>query len=484
MSRPHPIEPFRIKAVESIPVTTRQQRAEALIRAGYNTCLLRASDVTIDLFTDSGTNAMSDRQWAALMTGDEAYCGSSSFYRFEAAVREHYGYPHVIPTHQGRAAENILAQCLIRPGHHVPGNMYFPSTLTHLERNGGIFHDVIIDAAHDPAADVPFKGDVDLGKLRRLIEEVGAENIPLFWIHATVNMAGGQPISLGNLAQVRELASQYRIPVILDAARAVENAWFIKQREPGQENRSVAEILRTMCELTDGATMSAKKDSFANIGGWLGVRDPELAERARNLVVVYEGMHTYGGMAGRDMDAIAQGIAESVDENNIGSRIGQVEYLGERLIDAGIPVVRPIGGHAVFLDAAAILSHLRREELPAQTLIAAIYLVCGVRGVERGAVSAGRDPATGQNRYPELELVRLAIPRRTYTQSHMDAVADGVIDVYRQRHEITGGLRFTHEPTSMRFFQARFAPTGSFLANDSAAAAEDGEAVEPLAVQG
>lgn len=463
MSRRHPIEPYRIKAVEPIPVTNRVQREAALVNAGYNACLLRADEVTIDLFTDSGTNAMSDRQWAAMMTGDEAYCGSSSFYQLEAAVGEYYGYPHLIPAHQGRAAENILAQIMIKSGDHVPGNMYFPSTLVHLERNGGVFHDVIIDEAHQPGSTHPFKGNVDVDKLRKVIAEVGAENIPLFWIHATVNMAGGQPISLANLAEVRTIADEHEIPIILDAARAVENAWFIRQREPGQAERPVADILRAICALTDGATMSAKKDSFANIGGWLGLRDPGLADRARQLVVVYEGMHTYGGMAGRDMAAIAQGIAESVGEPSIAARVGQVEYLGETLIDAGVPVVRPIGGHAVFLDAAAILPHVPREQLPAQTLVAAIYLVAGVRGVERGAVSAGRDPVTGQNRIPALELVRLAIPRRTYTQSHMDAVADGIVEVYQQRDQIAGGLRFTHEPAAMRFFQARFEPTAGTL---------------------
>lgn len=464
MTRAYPVEPYRIKAVEPIPVTTREQRAAALARAGYNTCLLRADEVTIDLFTDSGTGAMSTGQWSAMMVGDEAYCGSSSFYRLEDTVARHYGYPHLIPTHQGRAAENILARCLIRPGHHVPGNMYFPSTRAHLELNGGVFHDVIVDEAHDPDADVPFKGNVDLDKLAKVIHEVGAPNIPLLWIHATVNMAGGQPISLANLAAVRELADEHRIPIILDAARAVENAWFIKCREPGQADRSVADILWDLCALTDGATMSAKKDSYANIGGWLGVRDPRLAEAARGLVVLYEGMHTYGGMAGRDMEAIATGIEESVREENIRARVGQVEYLGDRLIDAGLPVVRPIGGHAVYLDAAATLPALPREQLPAQSLIAAIYLESGVRGVERGAVSAGRDPDTGENRYPALELVRLAIPRRTYTRGHLDQVADGIIRVHRRRAEITGGLRFTHEPTAMRFFQARFAPvTGRLL---------------------
>jgi tyrosine phenol-lyase len=456
MTRSYSAEPWRIKTVESIRMTTREERAVALREAGYNPCLLRASDVYIDLFSDSGTNAMSDRQWGALMQGDEAYCGASSFYRLEAAVRSHYGYPHIIPTHQGRAAENILSRCLIRPGHHIPGNMYFTTTRAHQELNGGTFDDVIVDEAYDPTDESPFKGNIDLIKLSRLIKEVGAEAVPYVCVGAPVNMAGGQPISMANLEDVSELAHRNGIRVFLDAARAVENAWFIKQREKGWEDRSVAEILRTMCALTDGATMSAKKDSFANIGGWLAVRDEELAEEARGLVVLYEGMHTYGGMAGRDMEAVAQGIEESVQEDSIRSRVEQVAYLGQRLIDAGVPIVRPIGGHAICLDAATILSHVPRELFPAQTLTAALYAESGVRGVERGAVSAGRDPVTSQNRFPPLETVRLAIPRRVYTRSHMDVVADSIMQLCENRRKITYGLRFSFEPRHLRFFQARF----------------------------
>ncbi|MFE7114383.1 tryptophanase [Streptomyces sp. NPDC057654] len=454
----HPAEPWRIKSVEPLRLTSPQERRDALEKAGYNVGLLPADLVYIDLYTDSGTNAMSDRQWAAVMLGDESYAGSRSFYRLEEAVRQYYGYEHVIPAHQGRAAENILSRILIRPGHQVPGNMYFTTTRTHQELNGAVFHDIVVDEAHDPDADLPFKGDVDLGKLKRLIDEVGAEQIPYVSLAATVNMAGGQPISLANMAEVRELTRRHRIPVILDAARAVENAWFIKQREPGWGVRTVAEILREMCALTDGATMSAKKDSFANIGGWLAVRDPRLAEQARNLVVVYEGLHTYGGMAGRDLEAVAQGIEESVQEDSIRTRVEQVAYLGARIGAAGVPIVRPVGGHAVFLDARAFLPGVPPEEFPAQTLTCALYLDAGIRSTERGAVSAGRDPDTGENRYPRLELVRLTIPRRAYTQSHMDTVADSVARLHARRGEFASGVAFTHEPATLRFFQSRFRP--------------------------
>jgi tyrosine phenol-lyase len=459
MAVPHPVEPWRIKMVEPLRPTTRAERLDALRAAGYNISLLRSEDVLIDLYTDSGTNAMSDRQWSALLAGDEAYAGARSFYRLRDAVREYYGYEHVIPVHQGRGAENLLSRCLIRPGDHVPGNMYFTTTRAHQELNGGTFHDVIRDEAHDPSCEHPFKGDVDVSELERLIADVGADRVPYLSLAATVNMAGGQPISMAGLAAVREVTQRHGIPVILDAARAVENAWFIKQREPGWGNRDIADILRAMCDLTDGATMSAKKDSYANIGGWLGVRDPELAERARELVVLYEGLHTYGGMAGRDMEAVARGIAESVEEPNIRARVGQVAYLGGRLADAGVPIVRPVGGHAVCVDAAAMLPHLPRAEFPAQTLAAVFYLDSGVRAAERGAVSAGRDPATGRDRFPRLELVRLTVPRRVYTQSHLDLVADSVIRVHERRTEITAGLAFVHEPSTLRFFQARFTPT-------------------------
>ncbi|MGH3712328.1 MAG: tryptophanase [Micromonosporaceae bacterium] len=453
----YPAEPWKIKMVEPVHLLSRAEREHAIAEAGHNTCLLRSEDVYIDLFSDSGTNAMSDRQWAGMMVGDEAYAGSRSFARLEETVRSYYGYPEVIPTHQGRGAENILNQMLVKPGSHCPGNMYFPSTRLHQELNGGVFHDVIGDVAHDPAAEHPFKGDIDCDKLGKLIAEVGAGAVPYIALGAPVNMAGGQPVSMANLRAVRQLADQHGIPVILDAARAVENAWFIQQREAEWSHRSVAEILRAMCDLTDGATVSAKKDSFVNIGGWLGLRDPELAVRARSLVVVYEGLHTYGGMAGRDMEAVAQGILESVDDDSIRARIEQVAYLGDLLTEHGIPIVRPVGGHCVCLDAAAFLPHLSREQLPAQALAAALYTEGGVRGVERGLVSAGRDPVTGRNHNPNLELVRLAIPRRVYTRSHIDVVADTVIKLWHRRDSI-GGLRFVHEPPYLRFFQARFAP--------------------------
>jgi tyrosine phenol-lyase len=467
-------EPWKIKVVEPIRMTTRIERERHIQEAGYNTFLLRSEDVYIDLLTDSGTSAMSDRQWAGMMMGDEAYAGSRNFYHLEQAVRDTYGYHELIPTHQGRGAEHLLSKLLISPGDHVPGNMYFTTTRLHQELAGGTFHDVIIDEAHDPASEHPFKGNVDLAKLDRLVQEVGAERVPYVCVAVTVNLAGGQPVSMANLRQVSEYCHARGIKVMLDATRAVENAWFIQQREPGMERHTVAEILRMLCDLTDGATMSGKKDSLVNIGGWLGLRDPALAAKAQNLVVVYEGLHTYGGLAGRDLEAMAIGIGESVEEDYIRSRIGQVYYLGERLLDAGVPIVKPIGGHAVFLDAAAILPHIPRDQFPAQALAAALYVERGVRAMERGAVSAGRDPATGENRYPQLELVRLTIPRRVYTQAHMDVVAESVVALYEERERVHG-LQFTYEPEYLRFFQARFAPVGAPGVLDHDATATDEE---------
>ena len=457
MSRHSWAEPWRIKVVESIRMTTHAERRRALREAGWNTFLLRSEDVYIDLLTDSGTSAMSDRQWAGMMVGDEAYAGSRNYFRLERAVQDYYGFEFVIPTHQGRGAEHILSRLLIHQGDHVPGNMYFTTTRAHQELAGATFHDVIIDEAHDPGSEHPFKGNVDLNKLDSLVREVGAGSIPYISLAATVNMAGGQPISLTNLREVREYTRRRGIRLVLDATRAIENAWFIQQREPGQQGRTVAEILLDLCACADAATMSGKKDSLVNIGGWLGLRDPLLADRARNLVVLFEGLHTYGGLSGRDMEAMAIGIEESVQEDHIRSRIGQVLYLGRLLMDSGIPVVRPIGGHAVFLDAVSILSHLPREQFPAQALAAALYLESGIRSMERGAVSAGRDPGTGKNRLPRLELVRLTIPRRVYTQAHMDVTAESVVAVFQARERVRG-LAFTYEPEHLRFFQARFAP--------------------------
>jgi tyrosine phenol-lyase len=454
-------EPWKIKMVEPIRMTTRQQRERAIADAGYNTFLLRSDDVYIDLLTDSGTSAMSDRQWSALMLGDESYAGSRSYYKLEEAVRRVYGYEELVPTHQGRGAEHLLSQILIEPGHIVPGNMYFTTTRFHQEYAGGSFVDVIIDEAHQPESEHPFKGNIDLDKLRAVVDEYGADRIPYVSFETNVNMAGGQPASMANLREVYEYCSANDILVMLDATRAVENAYFIQQREGGYHDRSIAQILREIASYSDGATVSSKKDNLVNIGGFLALRDPELARKARALLVAFEGLHTYGGMSGRDMEALAAGITEMVEtDDHVRARVGQVEYLGERLIKAGVPLVRPIGGHGVFLDAAAILDHLTQDEFPAQALTAAIYTDSGVRGMERGIVSAGRDPETGENHRPRLELVRLAVPRRVYTQSHMDVTAESIAAVYEDRRDI-GGLRFTYEPDTLRFFQARFEPLGN-----------------------
>ncbi|HEY7793090.1 MAG TPA: tyrosine phenol-lyase [Gaiellaceae bacterium] len=450
-------EPWKIKMVEPLRLSTREERQRAIAEAGFNTFLLRSDDVYIDLLTDSGTNAMSDRQWAGMMLGDESYAGSRNFYRLEEAIRRCYGYEHVVPTHQGRGAEHLISQVAIRPGQYVPGNMYFTTTRLHQERAGGIFVDVIVDEAHDPESLHPFKGDVDLAKLEALVAAHGAEQIAYVSLAGTVNMAGGQPVSMANVRALRELCDRHGIRLFLDATRMVENAWFIQQREEGYAGKSVAEILLEFCSHTDGAWMSAKKDSLVNIGGWLALRDRELFDEARNLVVVFEGLHTYGGLAGRDLEAIAIGIEESVQDDQVRSRIGQVYYLGELLEAADIPFVRPIGGHAIFLDAKRFYPHLAQDLFPAQTLAAELYLDSGIRSMERGIVSAGRDPETGDHQRPALELTRLTIPRRVYTQAHMDVVAEAVEAVYAAR-ERARGLRLVHEPRYLRFFQARFEP--------------------------
>ena len=450
-------EPYKIKVVELLKMTTREQRDAAIRAAGYNTFLLRSEDVYIDLLTDSGTSAMSDRQWAGMMLGDEAYAGSSNFYRLRDVVEEYYSYRYTVPTHQGRGAEHILSRLLISDGDFVPGNMYFTTTRLHQELAGGTFVDVIIDEAHDAASEHPFKGNVDLAKLDALVDEVGADRIPYVCIATCVNMAGGQPISLGNLKAVRAWCDRHGVRLVHDMTRVAENAHFIQRREDGYRDKSVREIVYEICALTDIATMSAKKDPMVNIGGFLAMNDAELYEQACALVVVYEGLHTYGGMAGRDMEALAIGIAESVNDDHIHARVGQVEYLGNKLRGAGIPIVLPIGGHAVFLDARRMLPHVPQEHFPAQALAAELYRISGVRSMERGIVSAGRDSVTGDNHRPRLELVRLTIPRRVYTQAHMDVTAEAVVDVGDQAERISG-LRFVYEPKMLRFFQARFAP--------------------------
>jgi tyrosine phenol-lyase len=448
-------EPFKIKMVEPIRMTTREERELAIREAGYNTFLLRSDDVYIDLLTDSGTTAMSDMQWSMMMRGDEAYAGSRSFYRMEAAMQEIYGFRHLVPTHQGRAAEHITSQIRIKPGQFVPMNMYFTTTRAHVERAGGIFYDCIVDEAKDPWSDYPFKGNVDISKLQKLVDEQGSASIAYLNIAPCVNMAGGQPFSMANLRELSGWARQHGLPIIFDATRAIENCYFIQQREPGYLDVPVRKILREMMSYGDGCTMSSKKDNLVNIGGFLATNDDAFFVKAKELVVVFEGMPTYGGLAGRDMEALAQGMREMVEDEYIASRVRQVEYLGQQLMDAGLPIVRPVGGHAVFLDAKRFLPHLTQDQFPSQTLAAALYLDSGVRAMERGIVSAGRDPKTGDHVRPALELVRLTIPRRVYTNLHMDVVAESCIALYEQRKAIAG-LRMVYEPESLRFFQARF----------------------------
>ena len=450
-------EPFKIKTVELLKMTSRSDREKALTDAGYNTFLLRSEDVYIDLLTDSGTNAMSDYQWAGMMIGDEAYAGSKNFYHLEANVQKFYGYKHLVPTHQGRAAEHLISKILIKPGDFIPGNMYFTTTRLHQELAGGTFVDVIIDEAHDPNNQHPFKGNVDLQKLEDLVKKVGAAKVPYISVAGTVNMAGGQPFSIENLRQVHAFCKKNGIRVILDATRMVENAYFNKIREKGYQEKSIAEILREICSLSDGCTMSGKKDLLVNIGGFLALQEHEreVFEEARNMVVIYEGLHTYGGLAGRDMEAMSRGIEEAVNLDHIRARVGQIEYVGEKLLSIGVPIVQPIGGHAIFLDAKQFLPQLKQIEFPAQTLAAELYLDSGIRAMERGIVSAGRNKQTGDHYYPKLELVRLTFPRRVYTQAHCDVTAESVEAVYETRKAVKG-LKLVYEPKYLRFFQARF----------------------------
>ena len=451
-------EPYKMKMVELLKMTNKSQRMKAIKEAGFNTFLLKSEDVYIDLLTDSGTNSMSDRQWGAFMTGDEAYAGSKSFYKFEHAIQSYYGYKYIIPTHQGRAAENILSKILIKKGDIIPGNMYFTTTRLHQELAGGIFSDIIIDEAHDPYNEFLFKGNVDLNKLDALVKKFGAHKIPYISLATNVNLAGGQPISMQNIKELREYTSHYNIRIIHDMTRVAENAYFIQQREAGYHHKKIKEIVKEICSYTDGATMSAKKDALVNIGGFMATNDWDVFEEARNLVVVYEGLHTYGGLAGRDMEAIAIGIKESLDDNHQKARIGQVEYLGHKMLEYNIPIVNPIGGHGIFGDAKAFLPHLKQDEFPAQTLTAEMYIDSGVRTMERGIVSAGRN-SNGDHYYPKLELVRFTIPRRVYTQAHMDVIAESAARVYAKRHKIRG-LTMVYEPKYLRFFQAKFERIG------------------------
>ncbi|WP_304344597.1 tyrosine phenol-lyase [Chryseobacterium koreense] len=447
-------EPYKIKMVELLKMTTPEQRRKALEEAGFNTFLLRSEDVYIDLLTDSGTSAMSDEQWSGMMRGDEAYAGSKNYYNLEKAVSEVYGYKYLVPTHQGRGAENILSQIMIKPGDIVPGNMYFTTTRLHQELAGAVFHDVIIDEAHDSNSEYPFKGDVDLNKVEKLVQEYGAEKIPYICVAVTVNLAGGQPVSMKNLKELRAYTQEKGIKIMLDMTRIAENAYFIQQKEEGYRLKTIAEIVKEICSYTDGATFSGKKDALVNIGGFLALNDFDKFEEARNMVVVYEGLHTYGGLAGRDMEAMAIGIYESVQDEHMKARIGQVIYLGDKMREFGIPIVKPIGGHGIFVDAKQFLPHINQDDFPAQTLAAEIYLDAGIRTMERGIVSAGRN-SKGENYHPKLELVRFTIPRRVYTQAHMDVIAESTARVYERRNQIKG-LKMIYEPKYLRFFQARF----------------------------
>jgi len=443
------IEPFRIKSVEPIRMTTREQREAILRRAGFNPFLIRAEDVIVDLLTDSGTGAMSSEQWAGIMRGDESYAGAASFYRFQERLQDITGFEHILPTHQGRASERILFELLGGAGKVIPNNAHFDTTRANVEHSGATAVDLPIAEATDPANPHPFKGNLDVAALERLIGEVGRESIPLVMVTVTNNSGGGQPVSLANLRAVRAVCDRHRLPLFLDACRFAENAYFIRQREPGQSGRPVREIAREMFDLADGATISAKKDGLVNIGGLLLLRDAALLHRASNLLILTEGFVTYGGLAGRDLEAMAQGFEEVLQEDYLAYRLRSVEYVGERLTAAGIPIMQPPGGHAIYVDAAAFAPHIPRAEFPGQAVVCGLYRTGGVRAVEIGSVMfGGRTP-------PRLELVRLAMPRRVYTQSHMDYVVETCAELAARRSGLRG-LRIVEEPPVLRHFSARF----------------------------
>ncbi len=452
------IEPFRIHSVQAIDLPDEAQRTAALERAGFNLFGLHADEVIIDLLTDSGTGAMSSNQWAGMMRGDESYAGSRSFFRFEAAVKGITRFDEVIPTHQGRAAEKILFSVVVKKGDVVPNNTHFDTTRANVEYQGAEARDLVIAEGTDPATVLPFKGNMDIDRLRATIEEVGRERVPLVMVTVTNNSGGGQPVSMANLRDVRAVCDEYGLPFYLDACRFAENAWFVKLREPGYEDKTPREIAQEMFSYADGATMSAKKDGLANIGGFLATNDPEIAVNARNLLILTEGFPTYGGLAGYDLEALAVGLEEVLDENYLRYRIRSTAYLAETVADAGVPIVQPPGGHAVYLDASALLPHIPPHEYPAQALAVELYRAGGVRGIEIGTVMFGRpDPDGGPDTPAAMELVRLAIPRRTYTQSHIDYVGEVVIDVASRASSLRG-FTITEQPSWLRHFTARFAP--------------------------
>jgi tryptophanase len=445
-------EPYRIKMIEPMNPSEHSQRKQWIKSAHYNLFNLKSEQVFIDLLTDSGTGAMSQEQWSAMMSGDESYAGSRSFEVFRETVTALTGYPHVLPTHQGRAAENVLFSVLVKKGHVVPGNAHFDTTKGHIEFRRAKAVDCTVDAAHETSTYHPFKGNLDLEKLEHVCESHGKARIPLILVTLTCNSTGGQPVSMENLKSVRKLADRYDIPVIFDAARFAENAYFIKTREEGYADWSIRDIVLEMFSCADGMTMSSKKDGIVNIGGFIALNSETLYREATTFNILFEGYLTYGGMAGRDMAALAQGLKEATTWNYLESRIRQVAYLGEQLKTKGIPVQEPFGGHAIFVDARRFLPHIPVEEFVAQTLALELYLESGVRAVEIGTLLADRDPETRENRYPSLEMVRLTIPRRVYTRNHMDYVAAALENIYQRRHKITSGYRITYEPPLMRHF--------------------------------
>jgi len=451
-------EPYRIKVVEPIKMTTREQRKDILAKAGYNMFMVRAEDIYIDLLTDSGTNAMSQNQWAGMMQGDESYAGCKNFYHLSDTVNALFGFEYFVPTHQGRPAENILFQLTLKDGGYVPNNMHFDSTRAHVIDKGGIPVDLVIDEAYDPGLHHPFKGNMDPEKLRQFIKEKGKEHIPLIMITITNNTGGGQPVSMANIREIKSIADVHGIPLFFDAARFAENAWFIKEREEGYKNRSVKDIVFEMMGYADGFTMSCKKDGLVNMGGLLAMRDKNLYERAKQLLILMEGFPTYGGLSGRDLEALSIGLNEVVQEEYLSWRVGQVKYLGDKLLEQGIPLSEPVGGHAVYVDIKRFFPHLKQELFPDNAFATALYMESGIRTAALGSTAfAYRDEDSGKMVYPELEFVRLTIPRRVYTNSHMDFVAHSINELYRKQDQISG-LRVVYDPPVLRHFTARFEP--------------------------